>query len=97
MVEAKCEKLGAKRKPVYEILGTQAVIRFKQGFGRLVRTAGDRGIAVVYDTRIIETKYGKNFLYSLPGPKIEHMPTEQLVPRIQEWLQKPLSESARKE
>ncbi len=98
VVEAKCEKLREQNEnPFMKYSVPQAVIRFKQGFGRLVRTAGDRGIAVVYDTRIIETKYGKNFLYSLPGPKIEHMPTEQLVPRIQEWLQKPLSESARKE
>lgn len=64
----------------------QAVIRFKQGFGRLVRTAKDKGIVIIYDTRVIETYYGKHFLYSLPGPKIEHMHIEQIVPRMREWL-----------
>lgn len=64
----------------------QAVIRFKQGFGRLVRRASDKGIVLIYDTRVIETQYGKHFLYSLPGPKIEHMPVERIVPRIQEWM-----------
>jgi ATP-dependent DNA helicase DinG len=64
----------------------QAVIRFKQGFGRLVRSTRDKGVVIVYDTRVIDTTYGKYFLYSLPGPKIEHMPTGQLVPRIKEWM-----------
>jgi ATP-dependent DNA helicase DinG len=64
----------------------QAVIRFKQGFGRLVRTASDKGIVILYDTRVIDTTYGKYFLYSLPGPKIEHMNTSQMVPRIREWM-----------
>jgi ATP-dependent DNA helicase DinG len=64
----------------------QAVIRFKQGFGRLVRRASDKGVVIIYDTRVIDTQYGKYFLYSLPGPKIEHMNTEQMVPRIQEWM-----------
>jgi ATP-dependent DNA helicase DinG len=64
----------------------QAVIRFKQGFGRLVRTARDRGVVVIYDTRVLETSYGRNFLYSLPGPKIEHLSTNHLVPRISAWM-----------
>ena len=64
----------------------QAVIRFKQGFGRLVRTAKDRGIVLIYDTRVIDTYYGKYFLYSLPGPKIETMHLDQIVPRMHEWL-----------
>ena len=64
----------------------QAVIRFKQGFGRLVRRASDKGIVIIYDTRVIDTYYGKHFLYSLPGPKIEHMTTEQMLPRIEQWM-----------
>lgn len=87
VVEAKCDRLKAqKENPFIRYSVPQAVIRFKQGFGRLVRTSGDRGIAIIYDTRVIETRYGKHFLYSLPGPKIEHMPTEQMVPRIRQWL-----------
>ena len=39
----------------------QAVIRFKQGFGRLVRSKQDSGIVVVLDKRIIEKSYGKKF------------------------------------
>ncbi|MNJ44710.1 hypothetical protein D3C77_397740 [compost metagenome] len=87
LVEAKSERLQKEKKnPFMKLSVPQAVIRFKQGFGRLVRSSRDRGIVVVYDTRILESYYGKYFLYSLPGPKMEHMPTEQMVPRISEWL-----------
>ncbi|MUT65443.1 ATP-dependent DNA helicase DinG [Paenibacillus sp. NEAU-GSW1] len=87
LVEAKSELLQKqKQNPFMKLSIPQAVIRFKQGFGRLVRTAKDKGIVILYDTRVIDTYYGKHFLYSLPGPKIETMHTDQMVPRIREWL-----------
>ncbi|MBB6674095.1 ATP-dependent DNA helicase DinG [Cohnella nanjingensis] len=87
VVEAKSERLQAEKKnPFMKLSLPQAVIRFKQGFGRLVRTASDKGIVVLYDTRVIDTNYGKYFLYSLPGPKMEHLPLAGLVPRVREWL-----------
>jgi len=88
IAEAKAEiLLKNKQNPFIKLSVPQAVIRFKQGFGRLVRSANDRGIVIIYDTRVIDTRYGGNFLYSLPGPKIEHMFTNQLVPRINEWME----------
>ncbi len=87
VVEAKNDAIKRQNKnPFMKLSVPGAVIRFKQGFGRLVRTASDKGIVLIYDTRVIDTAYGKYFLYSLPGPKIEHLPAEQLVPRIKEWL-----------
>ena len=87
LLEAKSERLMAEKKnPFMKLSIPQAVIRFKQGFGRLVRTARDRGIVILYDTRVIDTNYGKYFLYSLPGPRIEMMNVERIVPRIREWL-----------
>ncbi|RJX38475.1 ATP-dependent helicase DinG [Paenibacillus pinisoli] len=87
LVEAKSELLQRqKQNPFMKLSIPQAVIRFKQGFGRLVRTAHDKGIVIIYDTRVIDTYYGKHFLYSLPGPKIETMHTNQMVPRMQQWL-----------
>ncbi len=87
LVEAKCEALkNRNQNPFIKYSVPQAVIRFKQGFGRLVRTAQDKGIVIIYDTRVIDTSYGKYFLYSLPGPKIEHMPEKMLVTRIREWM-----------
>ncbi|QAY66127.1 ATP-dependent DNA helicase DinG [Paenibacillus protaetiae] len=87
LVEAKSELLQQqKQNPFMKLSIPQAVIRFKQGFGRLIRTSEDKGIVLLYDTRVIDAYYGKHFLYSLPGPKIESMFTEQMVPRIREWL-----------
>lgn len=87
VAEAKAEKLQAENKsPFMKLSLPQAVIKFKQGFGRLVRTATDRGIVLLYDTRVIDTNYGKYFLYSLPGPKMEHLPTDGIPARIREWL-----------
>lgn len=88
IVEAKSEYLKKQNKnPFMDYAVPQAVIRFKQGFGRLVRKTDDHGIVIVYDTRVIDTQYGKHFLYSLPGPKMEHMSQEMMVTRIQEWLE----------
>jgi len=87
LVEAKSELLQRQKKnPFMKLSIPQAVIRFKQGFGRLVRTATDKGIVIIYDTRVIEAYYGKHFLYSLPGPKIETMHTSQMPSRMEEWL-----------
>lgn len=91
LLEAKSELLRQQNKnPFMQLSVPQAVIRFKQGFGRLVRTGQDRGVVILYDTRVLESYYGKHFLYSLPGPKMEHMPTTQMVPRIADWLHEPV-------
>ncbi|MNW25644.1 hypothetical protein D3C74_23920 [compost metagenome] len=91
LLEAKSELLRQQNKnPFMQLSVPQAVIRFKQGFGRLVRTGQDRGVVILYDTRVLESYYGKHFLYSLPGPKMEHMPTTQMVPRIAGWLDEPV-------
>jgi ATP-dependent DNA helicase DinG len=53
----------------------RAIIRFKQGFGRLIRTAGDSGRVVVLDPRLVTARYGRLFLQALPeGVKIIGMP-----------------------
>ncbi len=49
----------------------EAILKFKQGFGRLIRSKSDRGIVVVLDKRIVTKSYGKRFLNALPKMKIE--------------------------
>jgi len=44
----------------------EAILRFRQGFGRLIRTQSDRGIVAVLDRRILTKRYGKLFIESLP-------------------------------
>jgi ATP-dependent DNA helicase DinG len=43
-----------------------AVIKFRQGFGRLVRSKSDKGVVAIFDSRIVRKAYGKTFLRSLP-------------------------------
>ena len=49
----------------------EAVLKFRQGFGRLVRSKTDEGIVVVLDPRITRKHYGKRFLDSLPPCRVE--------------------------
>lgn len=53
-------------EPFYSFQLPSAVLRFRQGFGRLIRNKKDRGVVCVLDKRIIERSYGKSFLDSLP-------------------------------
>jgi ATP-dependent DNA helicase DinG len=48
-----------------------AIIKFKQGFGRLIRTKTDTGIIVILDSRILSKSYGRNFLSAIPKCKTE--------------------------
>lgn len=69
----------------------QAVIRFKQGFGRLIRTRNDRGVVIVLDNRLSPrvTRYGTQFLRSLPGPAVFRGSTEEVLRRAWAWLNLP--------
>jgi ATP-dependent DNA helicase DinG len=44
----------------------EAVIKFKQGFGRLMRRSSDHGVVAVLDGRILRKRYGEYFLRSIP-------------------------------
>ncbi|SES85072.1 helicase C-terminal domain-containing protein [Anaerobranca gottschalkii] len=67
IVEARQELIQQKGgNPFMEYQVPQAVLRFKQGFGRLIRSKEDRGVVVVTDKRILTKTYGKIFLKSLP-------------------------------
>jgi ATP-dependent DNA helicase DinG len=48
----------------------EAAIRLKQGFGRLIRSASDRGQVVILDPRVRTKRYGRTFLESLPDCRI---------------------------
>ncbi len=50
----------------------EAIIKLKQGFGRLIRTASDHGHVVILDPRILTKPYGRKFLQALPDCEIVH-------------------------
>ena len=49
----------------------QAIIKFKQGFGRLIRSHTDKGIIVILDSRIVNKPYGRQFIEAIPKCRIE--------------------------
>lgn len=68
LLEARAEHItGEGGDPFREYTVPQAIIKFKQGFGRLIRSRDDRGAALVLDVRVISKNYGKSFLKALPG------------------------------
>ncbi|GAI28824.1 unnamed protein product, partial [marine sediment metagenome] len=71
LVEAKIEQM--ERTGIDSFINyfiPEAVIRLRQGFGRLIRTRTDKGIVVILDNRIITRQYGRFFLESLPECEI---------------------------
>ena len=65
----------------------EAVLRFRQGFGRLIRTKNDRGIVVVLDRRVLSKNYGRIFLESLPPVSKYQGPLKELPGFAAKWIQ----------
>jgi ATP-dependent DNA helicase DinG len=72
LLEARLEDIRRRGgNPFVEYQVPEAVIKLKQGFGRLIRSRSDRGIVVILDPRVLTKPYGRTFLNSLPDcPRI---------------------------
>jgi ATP-dependent DNA helicase DinG len=71
LVAARIERLRAQgEEPFYAYQLPQAALALKQGFGRLIRTARDRGIVAVLDPRMTQKAYGRTFLATLPRCRV---------------------------
>ena len=67
MIEARCERIEARGgKPFFDYSLPEAVLKFKQGFGRLIRAKTDVGTVLVLDPRLVTKPYGRKFLDALP-------------------------------
>ncbi len=87
VTEARSERLKQMGKnPFLALSVPQAVIRFKQGFGRLVRSREDKGVVVIFDRRIVESRYGGQFLRSLPEPAMIQRPFSEILEQVKNWL-----------
>jgi DNA polymerase-3 subunit epsilon/ATP-dependent DNA helicase DinG len=64
----------------------EAVLRFRQGFGRLIRTKSDRGIVVVFDRRVLSKNYGRMFIESLPPVSKYQGALAELPGRAARWI-----------
>jgi DNA polymerase-3 subunit epsilon/ATP-dependent DNA helicase DinG len=67
------------------------ILRFKQGFGRLIRSRTDRGVVICYDGRLLTKAYGPAVLRSLPPATVSRLPAQQLSTAVAEWLSRPAS------
>ncbi len=75
-------------EPFMEYAVPQAVLRLKQGFGRLIRSRGDRGAVVVLDRRLVTRYYGHVFLRSLPPALVKQGPLGRAAAEISGWLER---------
>jgi len=72
LTEAKLELIEARGgDPFTEFSLPEAILKFRQGVGRLIRTKSDRGIIVILDNRIVTKSYGRSFLQALPRCPVE--------------------------
>jgi ATP-dependent DNA helicase DinG len=72
LIEARIEKIEADGgNSFFEFSLPEAVLKFRQGVGRLIRTKNDSGIVVVLDNRVLTKKYGQMFLNSVPKCPVE--------------------------
>jgi DNA polymerase-3 subunit epsilon/ATP-dependent DNA helicase DinG len=64
----------------------EAILKFRQGFGRLIRTQSDRGVVVILDKRLQTKQYGRLFVESLPQCTLKVAPLNNLARMAAQWL-----------
>lgn len=72
--------------PFFEYSIPEAVLRFRQGFGRLIRRTTDEGVVLVLDKRVVTKRYGQMFLEALPGCTIVRQRAERIEELIGRWM-----------
>ncbi|WP_318617370.1 ATP-dependent DNA helicase DinG [Sporosarcina sp. YIM B06819] len=87
--KAKAAKLTAIGvNPFNEFALPEAVMRLRQGFGRLIRSSADKGFFIILDRRIETKSYGQRFLASLPNVPVKKVSLEHMVNELENWYTK---------
>jgi ATP-dependent DNA helicase DinG len=87
VVMAKMEAIKNKGgNPFMELSLPEAVMKFKQGFGRLMRRQSDKGIVLILDSRVIKKRYGSIYLNSLPPATRSITDSETILLEIEDFL-----------
>ena len=87
LVQAQVESMEeAGRNSFLEYQVPEAVIKFRQGFGRLIRSTSDYGVVMILDQRVISTAYGHQFLQALPARSEVFPDSDALVERVAYWF-----------
>ena len=86
MVAAQCDAIEARGGNAFmEYMLPHATLRLKQGVGRLIRTATDRGVIVLDDVRVVSKPYGRDLLDALPPARRVLAPWSGAEPQIAEF------------
>jgi ATP-dependent DNA helicase DinG len=85
--EARSEALESRGGNAFmELSLPEAVMKFKQGFGRLMRRSSDHGVVVVLDGRLLRKNYGKAFLNALPETKTCFESFDTILQAVEDFL-----------
>lgn len=69
-----------------ELSVPEAVIKFRQGFGRLMRKSTDKGVVTILDKRLVTKKYGSIFINSIPHTKVCYESISLICSKIENLL-----------
>jgi DNA polymerase-3 subunit epsilon/ATP-dependent DNA helicase DinG len=72
--------------PFHQYALPEAILRFRQGFGRLIRSETDRGVVVIMDKRVMTKRYGPLFINSLPDCTRRTGSIQNLPREVVSWL-----------
>ena len=87
IVEARSHRLSALGEDAFgKLFLPEAILRMRQGAGRLIRRMDDRGVIVILDSRLGTKPYGSTILSSLPSGTVEHVSPEECVVRVARWF-----------
>jgi ATP-dependent DNA helicase DinG len=87
LVQAKIESIASEgRDPFLQLSLPEAVIRFRQGFGRLIRSREDTGAVTVLDSRLAQRGYGRAFIESIPECSTVMGTVHEIEDAVRRWL-----------
>ena len=88
ITSAKMEYIQAQGKNSFSAYSLpQAVLKFRQGCGRLIRSVDDWGSIIILDKRLLSKGYGKEFINSLPKQPILRKPLDEVCQTLHDWMQ----------
>jgi ATP-dependent DNA helicase DinG len=85
--EARSKKIKKQGgSPFMELSLPAAVMKLKQGFGRLIRKSTDRGVIAILDSRLSKKKYGQIFIDALPETKLSFTNFDNIIRDVENFL-----------
>jgi ATP-dependent DNA helicase DinG len=87
VAQARHQRVRAQGRDPFRVLSLpEAVLKLRQGFGRLVRSQTDRGVVAILDRRLHEMWYGRLFINALPDARRVSGPAQMVLPQVQSFF-----------